>query len=58
MYIVPEIAFWPPPQDPENRDEEIEKIYRLLNPPSHLENVEGMADERSLVYITRGESGP
>jgi len=60
MYIVPEIAFWPPPQDPilENRDEEIEKIYRLLNPPSHLGNVEGMADERSLVYVTGGESEP
>ena len=60
MYIVPEIAFWPPPQDPnpENRDKEIEKIYRLLNPPSHLGNVEGMADERSLVYVTGGESNP
>jgi hypothetical protein len=60
MYIVPEIAFWPPPQDPnpENTDKEIEKIYRLLNPPSHLGNVEGMADERSLVYATGGESEP
>jgi len=60
MYIVPEIAFWPPPQDPnpENRDEEIEKIYRLLNPPSHLGNVEGIADERSLIYVTGGESEP
>jgi hypothetical protein len=58
MYIVPEIAFWPPPQDPENRDEEIKKIYRLLNPPSHLGNVEGMADERSLVYVTGGEREP
>jgi hypothetical protein len=60
MYIVPEISFWPPPQDPnpENRDEEIEKIYRLLNPPSHLGNVKGMADERSLVYVTGGESEP
>jgi hypothetical protein len=60
MYIVPEIAFWPPPQDPilQNRDEEIEKIYRLLNPPSRLGNVEGMADERSLVYVTGGESEP
>jgi hypothetical protein len=55
---VPEIAFWPPPQDPKNRDEEIKKIYRLLNLPSYLENVEGIVDERSLVYITKGESEP
>jgi hypothetical protein len=60
MYIVPEISFWPPAQHPifANRDKDIDKIYRLLNPPSHLGNVEGMADERSLVYVTGGEDKP
>jgi hypothetical protein len=29
-----------------------------VNPPNQLGNVEGMADERSLVYVTRGENEP
>jgi hypothetical protein len=60
MYIVPEISFWPPAQHPifANRDKDVDKIYRLLNPPSHLGNVKGMADDRSLVYVTGGEDKP
>lgn len=37
---------WPP--DTSNFD----KLYTLLNPPSHLGNAEGTADERSLIYCT------
>lgn len=60
MYIMPKISFWPPAQHPifVNRDKDVNKIYRLLNPPSHLGNVEGMADERSLVYVIGGEDKP
>jgi hypothetical protein len=29
-----------------------------MNPPSHLGNVEGTADERSMVYVTRGRGSP
>lgn len=29
-----------------------------MNPPSHLGNVEGTADERSLVYVTGNENQP
>jgi hypothetical protein len=48
IYIVPEIALWPPPQDPitKNRDEEVDKTYRLLNPPRHLGNLDGISPGR------------
>jgi hypothetical protein len=60
MYIVPEISFQPPAQYPilANRDEEVNKIYKLLNPPSYLGNIKRIADKRSLVYVTRGKSEP
>lgn len=54
MYRVPEIKYWPDAQhpDPRLRNEHDDTIYKLLNPPSHLGNVEGTADERSIVYVT------
>jgi hypothetical protein len=52
MYREQPIAYWPPVQDPEHPDEDLDAVYRLLNPPSHLGNVQGTADERSLVYVT------
>lgn len=56
MFRVPEITYWPPAQDPDpaHADEHVNAIYRLMNPPSHLGNVEGTADERSMVYVTGG----
>jgi hypothetical protein len=36
----------------------VDALYRLLNPPSHLGNVEGTTDERSLVYVTGGYEKP
>ncbi|KAK6597872.1 F-box domain-containing protein [Botrytis cinerea] len=39
-----------PAQDPEVANESLDELYKLLNPPSHLGNVEGTADERSLVF--------
>jgi hypothetical protein len=60
MFIVPDIIYWPPAQDPnhENNDEAVDKIYRLLNPSSHLGNVSGTADERPLIYLTGPEEEP
>ena len=58
MYREREIVYWPPAQDPEHPDGDLDEIYRLLNPPSHLGNVEGTADERSLVYATGGCDKP
>ena len=60
MYREGPIAFWPPAQDPdaEEGDAEIDALYRLLNPPSHLGGVEGTSDERSLVYVTGAEGSP
>lgn len=34
----------------------MDAIYTLLNPPTHLGNVEGTADDRSIVCIT-GQPG-
>ena len=54
MYREQPIAHWPPDtQDPETLD-----LYRLLNPCNNMGNVEGKADERSLVYATGGPDKP
>ncbi|KUJ18069.1 uncharacterized protein LY89DRAFT_668260 [Mollisia scopiformis] len=58
MYQVPPITFWPAAQDPNNPDEQLDAVYQLMNPPSHLGNVEGTADERSMVYVTGSHNGP
>jgi len=58
MYRVPPIRYWPPPQDSTASDPRLEEIYSLMNPPTHLGNVEGTADERSLVYLTGARNAP
>jgi hypothetical protein len=58
MYKHSDVTFWPPEQDPEMPDEGLDELYKLLNPPTHLDNVEGTADERSLVYMTGGLGKP
>ncbi|ESZ94454.1 hypothetical protein SBOR_5172 [Sclerotinia borealis F-4128] len=58
MYRQSDITYWPPAQDPEVANEALDELYRLLNPPTHLGNVEGTADERSLVYVTGGYDSP
>jgi hypothetical protein len=60
MYRVPEITYWPASQNPEPslRNKHVDAIYRLMNPPSHLGNVEGTADERSMVYVTGASNEP
>ncbi|QSZ33272.1 hypothetical protein DSL72_002860 [Monilinia vaccinii-corymbosi] len=58
MYRQSDITYWPPAQDPEVANVALDELYKLLNPPTHLGNVEGTADERSLVYVTGGYGGP
>lgn len=60
MYEAPPIKYWPEAQhpDPNQRDENWEEVYRLLNPPSHLGEVRGTSDDRSLVYATGGFGKP
>ncbi len=60
MYDVPPVTYWPAAQNPEEGcdDSELDEVYKLLNPPNHLGNVEGTADERSIVYATGGRDGP
>jgi hypothetical protein len=58
MYRERPITFWPPAQDPISANKELDAIYMLLNPPSHLGGVEGTSDERSIVYVTGGEGAP
>jgi len=58
MYKVPPITYWPEGQDLLRPNEYDDAIYKLMNPPSHLGNVEGTMDERSLVYLTGGCDQP
>jgi hypothetical protein len=59
-YIARSVKFWPPEQgslrSPE--DERLEDLYTLMNPPSHLGNVEVTGDDRSFVYATGGKDQP
>jgi hypothetical protein len=59
-YRAREVSFWPPEQNspwsPE--DDRLEEIYILMNPPSHLGNIEAMGDERSFVYATGRKDQP
>ena len=57
-YASQSAQYWPPLQDTLHLDEDTDALYKLLNPPSHLGNVEGTADERSLVYVTGGYEKP
>ncbi|KAH6712854.1 hypothetical protein BKA61DRAFT_62668 [Leptodontidium sp. MPI-SDFR-AT-0119] len=58
MYKVPPIAYWPKAQDLLQPNEHIDAVYKLMNPPTHLGNVEGTADERSFIYVTGGCDQP
>lgn len=58
MYHVPPITYWPPAQNPSDPDEHIDAIYRLLNPPTHLGEADGIFDERSMVYATGRRDRP
>jgi hypothetical protein len=64
MYREQPIVYWPPAQDPDGEGKgdgwegHLNEVYRLLNPPSHLGNVQGTADERSLVYATGPRDKP
>lgn len=52
QYQPNKIYFWPPEQDPLNRNPFLDKIYEILNPPGYLGTVDARSDERSLVYAT------
>ncbi len=45
-------------QDLDYPDGAIDKIHKLLNPLSHLGNMEGTVDERSFIYTTASQDGP
>jgi len=55
---VTPVTYWPPKQEVWGENENLDALYTLLNPPSHLGNVEGTMDERSLVYATGGHDAP
>ena len=49
------IAYWPPEQEEgQLTDPAYDELNRLLNPPTHLGNVHGTCDDRSMVYATGG----
>ncbi|XXH03564.1 sphingolipid delta-4 desaturase [Hypoxylon texense] len=52
QYQPNKIYFWPPEQDPSDRNPFLDKLYEILNPPGYLGSVDASSDERSLVYAT------
>jgi len=59
-YTPRDVKFWPPEQNspwsPGNA--RLEELYTLMNPPSHLGNVEVTGDDKSFVYATGGKDQP
>ncbi|RDL30210.1 uncharacterized protein BP5553_10488 [Venustampulla echinocandica] len=49
-----DISFWPKSLD----TAESEELLRLLNPPMYSGDVQGIADERSMVYVTGSKDKP
>ncbi|KAG9242663.1 hypothetical protein BJ878DRAFT_425404 [Calycina marina] len=52
------IKYWPENQDPTKPDERLDNLYNVLSPPSHLGEIEGVMDERSIVYATGPRNAP
>jgi len=58
MYQDLPINYWPAAQDPIHPNKELDALYSILNPPSHLGDVEGVMDDRSIIYATGGRNAP
>lgn len=58
MYREQPVRSWPVPQESPNSTADLDAVYALLNPPTHLGNVEGTADERSILYVTGSSDQP
>lgn len=52
LYTPNKIYFWPPEQDPSNRNSFLDKIYEILNPPGYVGSIAATSDERSIIYAT------
>jgi hypothetical protein len=54
------VKFWPPKQNDSRSAENkpLKDLYALMNPPSHLGNIEVTGDDRSFVYATGGKDQP
>jgi hypothetical protein len=57
-YTARPVTFWPPKQSLQHQDKRLEDLYTLMNPPSHLGNIEVAGDDRSFVYATSGMNHP
>ncbi len=57
LYKYEEVLLWPPEQDPENHDPNLDLLSKILNPKDHLGGVRGASDDRSIVYSTGGTPG-
>jgi hypothetical protein len=60
LYVVKGVEYWPPSPEriPDGKPKDYSSIYRLLNPSTHLGEVEGTSDDRSLVYVTGARDKP
>ncbi len=59
-YTARPVTFWPREQNSpwSQENERSEELYTLMNPPSHLGNVDVTGDDRSFVYATGGKDQP
>ncbi|KAK4219132.1 hypothetical protein QBC37DRAFT_151646 [Rhypophila decipiens] len=49
-----DVIFWPPDEDPSQPNPALSQLYQVLNPPSYSGNIDGVWDERSMLYATGG----
>lgn len=57
LYRSESAIFWPPGENQAAADPALADLYKILNPPGHVGNVQGSWDERSLIYATGGTTG-
>ena len=54
IYQEQPISYWPPPQDPSKTNQQLDSLYAILNTQGE---VDGVVDERSVLYSTKGSDG-
>jgi hypothetical protein len=58
-YTARPVTFWPPDRGScALEDHQLADIYTLMNPPTHMGNIEVTSDERSFIYATGGKHQP
>ncbi|KAM7200164.1 hypothetical protein V8F33_004097 [Rhypophila sp. PSN 637] len=57
IYKHEEVIFWPRDEDTLQSNPALSQLYQVLNPPTYSGNIDGVWDERSMLYATGSTAG-